>query len=504
MYNPEQKQVILKNSLGVSYHVFFEPGRGLCVRMLGDSGIWSRGYTLSNHAVNDFSVILDREDIFHFIFQSPDGQILYGHGRHGQIEILPVLTSRDTTPWMKHVSLIQHGDRILLFYMVRYQKKYLLSMQTVKDNSFLKPSAIDYVDGPGNNYRVVIDQRGKCHLFYTNNELVVKRLVHRLYNDSTGIFSAPEKIISTEQDLTLSSVAVSENYIHLLYGLSSENLYQVYYRAMNTDSPVCLYKGSSPPGYTGLLYHHGILRYYRVSADCIYTKTSADSGESWTDEAPYPFGTGSSLTCFTYFSNLPLERSELFCREIPGNFSKGYHLAFLYDEKTEEAAKDFYPKFSMNSRSKQEMGEDFLPGGKPELKETPRATADNPLLKELQKKVLLLQNLTENMQRDLTKLWLTQKGHEKKLLRLERYYGELKNQSLPDEDATLRFCDPPDQASEKDLSRSRDEQRKKTIPTGSGEDFFDGDISDDQVELSDFEDYGNDREIDEHEKGYPL
>lgn len=508
MYNPEQKQVILKNSLGVSYHVFFEPGRGLCVRMLGDSGIWSRGYMLSNHAVNDFSVILDREDIFHFAFQSTDGQILYGHGRHGQIEIQPVLTSRDTTPWMKHVSLLRHDDRILLFYMVRYQKKYLLSMQTIKDNSFLKPSAIDYVDGPGNNYRVVIDQRGNCHLFYTSNESAVKRLVHRLYNDSTGIFSAPGKIISTEQDLSLSSVVVSENHIHLLYCLSSENLYQVFCKAMDTEATVCLYKGSSPPGHTGLLYHHGILRYYRVSADCIYTKTSSDSGERWTDEALYPFGTGASLTCFTYFTNLPMERTELFCREIPGNFSKGYQLAFLNDDRTEEFVKDSYPKFSVNSRNKQELGEDFLPGGKAELKEAPGSTADGPLLKELQKKVLLLQNLSENMQRDLTKLWLTQKGHEKKLQRLERYYGQLKNQVLlPDEDSVMPeagFHVHPVQASEKDFSRPYGGQRDETIPAGSGEENYDGDITDDTEGLSDFDDYENDRELNMDEKGYPI
>jgi len=43
---------------------------------------------------------------------------------------------------------------------------------------------------------------------------------------------------------------------------------------------------------------------------------------------------------------------------------------------------------------------------------------------------MLLQNLTENMHRDLTKLWLTQKGHEKKLTRLERFYEQLKNELM--------------------------------------------------------------------------
>ena len=129
MYHPEQKQVIVKNSLGVSYHIFYEAGRGCVSECLRKRNL-VQGYVLTDKSVNDFSVILDQDDIFHFVFQSTEGQILYGHGKHGQIEIQTVLTSKDTTPWMKHVSLTLHKNVILLFYLIRYQKKYLLSMQT--------------------------------------------------------------------------------------------------------------------------------------------------------------------------------------------------------------------------------------------------------------------------------------------------------------------------------------------------------------------------------------
>lgn len=68
MYEPEKKQFILKNSFGVSYHVFYEPSRGLCLRMLSDSYIWSRGFVLASHAVNDFAAALDNDDFLHFVF----------------------------------------------------------------------------------------------------------------------------------------------------------------------------------------------------------------------------------------------------------------------------------------------------------------------------------------------------------------------------------------------------------------------------------------------------
>jgi hypothetical protein len=428
MYNPEQKQVIVKNSFGVSYHVFYEAGRGLCVRMLGESGIWSRGYVLSQESVNDFSVILDKDDIFHFVFQSVDGRILYGHGRHGQIEIQTALTSRDTTPWMKYVCLLMHKGKILLFYLVRYQKRYLLSMQAIKDNSFSKPAAIDYVDGSGKNYQVVEDQLGKCHLFYTNNDGAVKRLNHRLYNEESGIFSAPEKIVGSEHEILLCSAIGAENRIHLLYRISSENLYQVYYRPADSGSPSeCLYKGSSPPGCAGLVYHYGILRVFRVSSDCIYSRTSGDNGETWTDEALVPLGSGTSLTCFSYFTNYAREQ-EFFCNELPGTFSKGYQLAFLSHEAAAEFSRDLYPDMPGLRPPTIRGGRENRADDKKAVKDDPKEMPDSPVLKEIQKKVMLLQNLTENMQRDLTKLWLTQKGHEKKLTRLERFYERLKNE----------------------------------------------------------------------------
>lgn len=440
MYNPEQKQVIVKNSFGVSYHIFYEAGRGLCVRMLGESGIWSRGYVLSNESVNDFSVILDKDDIFHFVFQSTDGRILYGHGRHGQIEIQTVLTSRDTSPWMKHVSLYAYKDKILLFYLVRYQKRYLLSMQTVKDNIFSKPAAIDYTDGPGKNYQVVAGQQGKCYLFYTNNDGAVKRFNQRRYNEDAGIFSAPEKLVGSEHEILLCSAVCAESRIHLLYRISSENLYQLVYRpADSDDGSECLYKGSSPPGYAGLVYHSGILRFFRISSDCIYSKTSGDDGETWTDEALVPLGTGASLTCFTYFTNYAREQ-ELSCHELPGTFSKGYQLAFLHNEASAGFLRDLYPK-SSGTHPSQSEGRGHRADERKPARENPNETPEVPVLRELQKKVLLLQNLTENMQRDLTKLWLVQKGHEKKLTRLERFYGRLKSElssgEEADEDSTL-------------------------------------------------------------------
>ena len=65
--------------------------------MLSDSRIWSRGYVLDKSAINDFAVALDKNDVFHFVFQTNKGSIMYGHGMHGQIEVHPILASKEAT-----------------------------------------------------------------------------------------------------------------------------------------------------------------------------------------------------------------------------------------------------------------------------------------------------------------------------------------------------------------------------------------------------------------------
>lgn len=427
MYNPEQRQAILKNSLGVSYHVFHESGRGLCVRMLGDDGIWSRGYILSDLSVNDFSVILDKEDIFHFVFLTMDGRILYGHGRHGQIEIQPILTGKDTTAWIKHVSLLEHAGQAFFFYMIKYQNRYMLSMQTMKDDKLKKPVVVDYIDGPGRNYHAFMDTQGRCHLIYVNDGGTVKRLNHRILNKDTGLFSAPVKICSSEHDIAYSSAVCIHEQIHLLYQIRSENLYQVFYKKVEANKEAeCLYKSNAFPGYTSLVWSAGKLRFYRVLSDKIYVRSSDCSGENWDDEILYPFGNGGALTCFTYFSNYAKELPELACHELPGNFSRGYQLAFL----SRDTSSDFTGNlFSESSEIRSPVDQDERSSrfsGRVHSNEKQTSEPENNALKELQKKVMLLQNLTGNMQRELTKLWLMQKEYEKKMDLLARSYARLK------------------------------------------------------------------------------
>ncbi len=424
MYNPDLKQIILKNSLGVSYHVYFESGKGLCLRMLGESRVWSRGFVLSDLSVNDFSAILDNEDIIHFAFQAKDGRIFYGHGRHGKMDIQPVLNSRDTTPWTKHISLLVCKKSILLFYVIRHKDQQLLSMQTIQKGILSKPIVIDYVVGTNKNYLVFFDHSEKCHLFYIGSFQSENVFIHRILKDDHSLFNAPDKqFITSNEILFPSAVCDHNNQIHLLFQIHGNNTYEILYKKPGIFEPEkSLFISPSPPGYSGLVYRNSELIFFRISSQKIFYRKSDNGGKNWSDEAPYAFGNGGVPKCFLFYSKYQEDQLSSLFTEAPGNFSKGYRIAF-FDEEPD------LPNQKVGHVLEGRISEPdhILPAKKP--KET-RQTDSTPIAKDWQKKIILLQNLTDNMQKDLTKLWITQKDFEKKLEQLSQKYLNLNRDML--------------------------------------------------------------------------
>lgn len=428
MYHPEKKQYILKNSFGVSYHVYFEPNRGLCLRMLGDSLVWSRGFVLASNAVNDFSVTLDSEDFLHFAFQSGDGSIMYGHGKHGHMEIKPILNSRDATPWPKHINLLISGDAVLIFYKIRYSGRHLISVQTVKEGVVSKPLAIDYSDGSSPNYSVFPDNNGKCHIVYTIAGSARMHLLYREMKEDFSLFNAPKTVYSTDGSIYFPTAAVDpDNKIHLLFQVHYDDFHEILYKNLSSVKPVqTLHKSEPPPGFSGLLQKSGILYFFRTSNSDILTRSSRDGGKSWSEEAPLDFSKGRELTCFIYKTNFKKEKEHFFSIEVPGNFSHGYQLAFLNDDSSDTSyIKDYIgtPGSKFDIFSKGEGKTMNSSGINPGIKNKD-ASSDDPYIKRIENKLLQLQNITENMQRDLTKHWLLFKDLERKLDRLTRFYEE--------------------------------------------------------------------------------
>jgi len=394
MYNPEYRQYVLKNSLGISYHVYFEEGRGLCIRMLSDSRIWSRGYILDKTAINDFSVVLDKNDIFHFFYQARDGSLMYGHGMHGQIESRPVLNSREPTPWPKYVSLLVIEKTAIFFYVLKHQNRHIISMQSVRDGKLSRPTAIDYTDNT--RYCSFVDMNGKCHLFYVTSDNIKSHLIHRILNDDFTAFSAAEKVFSTDGKINFLSAVCSEtNKIHVIAETYGNDMYEILYRNLSdAGRPETLYRSLTAPGYSGLVYNSGTIFFFRTVNEDIYFRSSDNDGASWSDEAMYPLG--SNIVCFSYISNMKDEN--VFPGEIPGNFTRGYQLAFFSEEKIK----------SVHERK------------------TSSGT-ENDFLLSLEKKILQLQNQADTLQKEFTKLWLTQKNVERRLEYLSRLYDDIQD-----------------------------------------------------------------------------
>ncbi|AGI38424.1 hypothetical protein ODU73_000338 [Thermoclostridium stercorarium] len=427
MYNPENRQYILKNSLGISYHVYFEEGRGLCIRMLSDSKIWSRGYVLDKSAINDFAAALDKNDVFHFFYQTRDGSLNYGHGMHGQIETRPVLNSRDPVPWTKHVSLILLEKATVFFYVLRYQSRHIISMQTIQNGKLSRPVAIDYVENAC--YRSIADHEGKCHLFYAGSDGLKNHLYHRTMKEDLTGFNPPERIFSTEFSLgSVSATCTGGNKIHVSFGVSGDGFYEILYKNLAGDrEAISLYKGENAPGHSGLVCSGGTVYFFRAADGNLYFRSSENDGQDWTNEAPYPIG--NNIVCFSYASNHKDEN--IFPGEIPGNFTRGYKLAFLEQDRI-----------------------------KPVNVKKPQTSTETEILNGLETKILQLQKHLDNiqnniqkefdnLQNELTKLWLTQKSFEKKLIYLDGLYAELQDRILyePEENKCNKKI-PPSYSSE--------------------------------------------------------
>ena len=394
MYDPKHRQHILKNSLGVPYHVYLEQGRGLCIRMLSENKIWSRGYVLDKSAVDDFAAVLDKNDIIHFFYQTRDGKLMYGHGMHGQIEFRPVLESREPTPWPKYVSLMVIERTVILFYVLRYHDRYMLSMQTINDGKLSKPVVVDYIEGT--SYAAVPDRDGKCHLFYPGSDRAVKHLYHRILNDDFSTFELTRKVYSTVDNIGFISAVLTEaNKIHIAFEVSGDDFHEIMHMDLSAGGkPGTLYRSQTAPGFFGLIYNSGIILFFRVTDEDIYLRKSENGGTTWSDEEPYPFA--NNIVCFSYSSNHSRDKG-IFAGEIPGNFTRGYQLAFINEEKSKPVSREMP---TINNRA--DLSHDCM-----------------------EREITLLKNLFRAMQKELTKLWITQKNLEKELAYLSRSYSEL-------------------------------------------------------------------------------
>jgi hypothetical protein len=415
MNKGEQKHIILKNSFGISYHIYFDQERGLCLRMLDNERVWSRAFVLSDLSVNDFCAAIDNKDIIHFVFQAKDGRILYGHGRRGHIDIQPILGSKDTTPWHKYVSLLVFNDTILFFYVIRHNDRHLIAMQGIIKGALSKPMAIDYIDGPNKHYLVIRDRVGKFHLFYCRSEKNGMSLNHRVLKEDQTIFTAAEKLYETEGDILFpSAVCGKDNRIYLAFQDCCDGICQVLFKELGMTEPLMLYNSQSPAGRSGLVYNNGILFLYRTGAQNIYYRTSNDEGINWTDETRY-LSDYTGIPCrFIYDTNIDKEHSSWCFNEIPGSFSKGYQFAFLSEERASHVTE-------VKSTGKVNgIIDSILPAKKTISVKNGKSdllTGEMPA-NNLDNKIMHLKNFIENMQKELTKLWLTQKEYDKKLIEL--------------------------------------------------------------------------------------
>ncbi len=124
------------------WHFWIKPLYGLCFRKK-EQGRFTGFEVLLPEACEDFCV-LSSEDCIHIICQDRGGNILYLFHNGSTWHKAVLLENKSSAPYPKHFKLIPIGNFLNLFYVIRYQERYMLVHQILTDEQ-RPPTVVDYI-----------------------------------------------------------------------------------------------------------------------------------------------------------------------------------------------------------------------------------------------------------------------------------------------------------------------------------------------------------------------
>ena len=134
-------QEYLVKSRGAWWHFFIKPLYGLCYRKR-ESGRFLNFEVLLSEACEDFCAIAVGDDI-HIVCQDKSGRIIYLCRGEENWKREVLLESKSSVPYQKYFSLVPVGQFLNLFYVIAYQKKYMLVHQILGVDK--PPAVVDHI-----------------------------------------------------------------------------------------------------------------------------------------------------------------------------------------------------------------------------------------------------------------------------------------------------------------------------------------------------------------------
>ena len=336
MYSSSNRQHIMRQSSGKTWNFFYDAKLGICFNTLTRRGTWTNPVPLHKDGVQPFHAIIDNEDRFHILFQDRQGNISYSKITGDSIETLPVLNSKTPSVYDKHLCLMQQGNIIHFFYVLKHGESWILAHQLLSGDKVENPRVIDYISYNSCPYSAVIDKSGDIYVFYPVSSSGSLQMGYKKYlpQKSWSEFAA---ISISEGDSGLPRTSVDAgNIVHISYQKYSQKQYSLMYQqkvpGRNAWAPETVIHSSAYPFEdSAILCLKNSIIVFWVRSEIIYFSTSENSGNTWSKPARYNLPAGRQLFCISYRVNSLYDGEKTVINEIPGSFINGLRLAFLQD-----------------------------------------------------------------------------------------------------------------------------------------------------------------------------
>lgn len=334
MYNSNKKQYIFRQSSGKVWNFYHDEKTGLCYSILTRRNTWTEPVTLQRNIFPSFFADIDYDDNFHILYQDKAGNIFYSRISDGNIINVPVLNSKQPSPYDKHFYLIPSKSVIHLFFTIHYNDACILSHQTVTGSTASRPRVIDYILRNELPYTVIYDRPGNFYALYQSSDGKYLQTGYKKYTSAQNFWGEFIPVTKFNGDTEFPRAIIdNKDIIHLCYQRRGERQYEMVYQQKVPDKnlwtgEIVIHSSASPFTDSSIVWTNDTLYIFWVRSDVVYFSSSNDKGSTWTKPSKLNFSAGRQLLCMCYKSNSPNEGDKFIAREIPGNFINGFKLAF--------------------------------------------------------------------------------------------------------------------------------------------------------------------------------
>ncbi len=348
MFNYQNRQYIFRRSDGELWNFFHDMKHNLCYHTLTRRRMWSNPVVLHRNTYKYFYVDMDRDDMFHILFQDNEGNINYSRLGGQSIKSVPVLNSKTPLVYNKQLFLAPFKSSVYIFYVLQHENSFLLACQVLSGGKIGSPKVVDYVSGSSLPCSIIYDNNENLYAFYQSHDGKYLQLGYKKFTMAQKSWSDFTPITKYSGNCEYPHALMDNNgVIHLCYQRRAPKCFELVYQQKAPDknlwsSETIIHSSTYSFENASLLSTNGDIVVYWVRENTIYYNTG-QSGNVWSKPARLSFPTSRMLQCLSFKSNSARDASILqgdeqgeSQREVlqlppqiyPGSLSYGLQLAF--------------------------------------------------------------------------------------------------------------------------------------------------------------------------------